>query len=116
MPPAMTRACLCLLLAGTFFGGKPVEAISPASNWSVHVWRSDDGLPNNNVTGLAQTPDGYLWVATVSYPARFDGVQFEGHSLRDFNVPASQKITALLSGQDGLWFGTFHGQVILLNS
>ena len=32
--------------------------------WFARVWQSEDGLPENNVTGLAQTPDGYLWISS----------------------------------------------------
>jgi signal transduction histidine kinase/ligand-binding sensor domain-containing protein len=100
-----------LLSIGSLF------AASPESAWSLRVWRSDDGLPNNNVTGLAQTPDGYLWVATYSTPARFDGVQFEEFFPRDFNAGSNQKITALALGRSGgLWMGALHGAVLFLNS
>src|SRR5271166_2178320 len=43
--------------------GSLAAAAAPTSPWVTHVWESDDGLPNNNVTSLAQTPDGFLWVA-----------------------------------------------------
>ena len=45
--------------------------------WSSRVWQVDDGLPAANVTGIAQTRDGYLWLATQSGLARFDGAHFE---------------------------------------
>lgn len=101
---------MILIFASGVFG------VSTNSAWSLRTWKSDEGLPNNHVTGLAQTPDGYLWVATFSRPARFDGVRFEEYFLRDFNMPANQKITALQLSRDGLWMGTSHGQIIFLNS
>jgi ligand-binding sensor domain-containing protein len=33
-------------------------------------------LPQNTVTGVVQTPDGYLWLSTFDGLARFDGVRF----------------------------------------
>lgn len=49
----------------------------PASRHLVHVWRAEDGLPQNSVTCLAQTPDGYIWVGTRRGGlARFDGIRF----------------------------------------
>ncbi|MCX6892355.1 MAG: triple tyrosine motif-containing protein [Verrucomicrobia bacterium] len=43
----------------------------------ISVWRAEDGLPQNSVTCLAQTPDGYLWVGTRRGGlARFDGLRF----------------------------------------
>jgi signal transduction histidine kinase/ligand-binding sensor domain-containing protein len=46
-------------------------------NWSLRVWRSDEGLPDNIIEGVAQTSDGFLWVATRSGLADFDGVRFQ---------------------------------------
>jgi len=39
-------------------------------------WTTRDGLPQNTVHGVAQTPDGYLWLATSVGLVRFDGVRF----------------------------------------
>jgi signal transduction histidine kinase/ligand-binding sensor domain-containing protein len=48
-----------------------------SADYLIHVWRSEDGLPQNSVNCLAQTPDGYLWVGTRSGGlARFDGIRF----------------------------------------
>ena len=30
------------------------------SRWSVRNWQLDDGLPDNRISGIAQTKDGYL--------------------------------------------------------
>jgi signal transduction histidine kinase/ligand-binding sensor domain-containing protein len=58
----------------------PAQAQSvPAAStdYLIHVWSSEDGLPQNSVNCLAQTPDGYLWVGTRSGGlARFDGTRF----------------------------------------
>src|SRR4051812_13262855 len=53
-----------------------VGADAPASKWSVHVWQRNDGLSSNNISGVAQSSDGYLWVATDNTLARFDGTRF----------------------------------------
>lgn len=46
-------------------------------DYLVHVWQTDDGLPQNWVSSIAQTPDGYLWIGTrYGGLARFDGVRF----------------------------------------
>jgi signal transduction histidine kinase/ligand-binding sensor domain-containing protein len=36
----------------------------------------EDGLPQSIIRGIAQTPDGYLWIATLDGLVRFDGVRF----------------------------------------
>ena len=48
-----------------------------AADYLINVWSSEDGLPQNSVNCLAQTPDGYLWIGTRSGGlARFDGDRF----------------------------------------
>jgi ligand-binding sensor domain-containing protein/signal transduction histidine kinase len=90
-------------------------ADSTNSAWSLRVWASDDGLPNNNVTSLAQTPDGYLWVATPGKLARFDGMQFEVFSPRSIVPQFDRKITTVLQARDGgLWLGMERGPVLCL--
>src|SRR6266550_3808073 len=39
-------------------------------------WRAKDGAPSQ-ITALAQTADGYLWIGSSVGLFRFDGVQFE---------------------------------------
>ena len=43
--------------------------------YSVRHWNTDNGLLSNMVTDLAQTPDGYLWIATTGGLIRFDGTR-----------------------------------------
>ncbi|HXF10193.1 MAG TPA: two-component regulator propeller domain-containing protein, partial [Desulfuromonadaceae bacterium] len=89
---------------------------SGQSEWSLHTWQSDDGLPNNNVTGLAQTPDGYLWIANPSRLARFDGVHFANIPGRDIVVDTRQKFTTLLySRAGGMWLGMDRGTIVYLD-
>lgn len=40
------------------------------------TFTTDNGLPQNGVRGIAQTPDGYLWFTTFDGLVRYDGAQF----------------------------------------
>ncbi|MBS1790230.1 MAG: hypothetical protein JST85_21070 [Acidobacteria bacterium] len=53
-----------------------LKATALAQEYGFDVWTTANGLPQNTVTGLAQTPDGYLWLSTFDGLARFDGVRF----------------------------------------
>src|SRR5437660_1295991 len=44
--------------------------------YRIDRWTTDNGLPQNSVTSLTQTPDGYIWITTNDGLVRFDGVQF----------------------------------------
>ena len=64
-----------------------------SSPWFVRPWQTDDGLPDNNVTGIAQTSEGYLWVATQGGLALFDGVRF-----REVELPTRPNAPVRSSG------------------
>ncbi|HEY9508454.1 MAG TPA: two-component regulator propeller domain-containing protein, partial [Verrucomicrobiae bacterium] len=53
----------------------PAQAAGDA--YSLRVWQAEDGLPENRVVGVVQSPDGFIWVATQSGVVRFDGVRFQ---------------------------------------
>jgi signal transduction histidine kinase/ligand-binding sensor domain-containing protein len=63
-------ATLLLALTAGYFEG------FAAADWLVDAWRVEEGLPDNTVDAIAQTPDGYLWLGTQGGLVRFDGVRF----------------------------------------
>jgi ligand-binding sensor domain-containing protein len=51
-----------------------IALAAPASTigltpYSVRIWQTDDGLPQNSVHAIAQTDDGFLWVGPVRWRA-----------------------------------------------
>lgn len=70
-------------------------------SWKSRAWRSDDGLPNNTVYGIAQTPDHYLWIATANGLARFDGLHFEEFSSTNFIKPPDRGVLAMSGTASG---------------
>lgn len=52
-----------------------------AGDYAVREWHMQDGLPSDQITRINQDGDGYLWVATTSGMARFDGTHFTAHPL-----------------------------------
>ena len=77
------------------------------------IWRTQDGLPENRIRAISQTPDGYLWIGTSGGLARFDGVRFVVYAR--FNTPTltDDNIRALAVAKDGsLWIATDGGGLI----
>ncbi len=67
------------------------------------LWQTDEGMPQNTVLAIAQTRDGYLWVATRAGLDRFDGIRF---TMVDHPELKDHAITALCGTRDGsLWIG-----------
>ena len=75
-------------------------------------WTADSGLPQNIVTAIRQTRDGYLWIATFDGLARFDGVRFTVFNRANSPGIYSNRFTSLFEDTRGdLWMGTEIGAV-----
>ena len=73
-------------------------------------WTTEDGLPQNRITCLQQTRDGYLWIGTWSGLARFDGARFTVFDKFNATELVNDAINALAEDTDGtLWIGTADG-------
>ncbi len=115
MAQRMSRT-LPVLLAGLCALSSQISAATNDSGWSARVWRLDDGLPDNRVTGIVQTPDNYLWLATHSGLARFDGVRFENIALPIPSGRTRPLIRAMLLGRENrLWLALEGGLVVSLS-
>jgi signal transduction histidine kinase/ligand-binding sensor domain-containing protein len=67
-------------------------------------WTVEDGLPQNLIRGIAQTPDGYLWIATLDGLVRFDGVRFTVFNRSNTPGIVSNRFGGMNQGRDGdLW-------------
>lgn len=64
-------------------------------------WTTDDGLPQNGVRAITQTPDGYLWFTTFDGLVRFDGIRFTTFSKGNTKGIINNRFTSLYSDKDG---------------
>lgn len=95
--------------------GSAVVAASEISPWRFRAWQTDEGLPDNSVTGIAQTRDGYLWVATRGGLLRFNGSTFTPSPLLDAPGIVNRVVRVMILDRRGrLWLGMERGQVICL--
>jgi ligand-binding sensor domain-containing protein/signal transduction histidine kinase len=77
---------------------------------SRRAWQTETGLPQNTVHSVAQTPDGYIWVATEEGLARFDGAGFRVFDKQNTPELRSNDVRALLATRGGeLWACTGAG-------
>ena len=101
-----------LLAAALSTSPSPALAVDPPvqiAQYAHTSWTSRDEYPLGAVFAMAQTPDGYLWLASQRGVARFDGEKFtiwqppEGQRLPNFP-------STILAARDGtLWIGTWSG-------
>jgi signal transduction histidine kinase/ligand-binding sensor domain-containing protein len=85
----------------------------PEPNWIVsRTWLREQGLPQNSVTSILQTHDGYIWVGTYNGFARFDGAEFVCFNSDNTPEMSSSRVTSLFEDSDGaLWIGHEGGEV-----
>src|SRR5919199_4331400 len=104
------RMLLPLLLLS---GGVRAYALAPGGNLgqlSRRAWQTETGLPQNTVHSVAQTADGYVWVATEEGLARFDGAGFRVFDKQNTPELRSNDVRALLATRGGeLWACTGAG-------
>ena len=74
---------------------------------TLRAWNKQQGVPDNSVTSVLQTRDGYLWVGTSGGLARFDGVKFTIISPQNWKSNMTVSVTALCEDSSNrLWIGT----------
>ena len=104
-----------LILASTLLASPSTAlALDPSlqiGQYAHTSWTVRDGYSLGAVFAMAQTPDGYLWLAAEFGLFRFDGLKFT-----PWQPPAGQELPdkpySLLVSRDGtLWIGTFAGLV-----
>ena len=85
--------------------------------YNSRVWQAQDGLPQDTIQALAQTPDGYLWIGTSGGLIRFDGTRFVIYTRDNTPVFLDDSVWSLRASRDGtLWVGTEGGGLLRYRS
>lgn len=110
LPVSLRAAAGVLLVVIRPAAAQQTRSLVEPPEFALDQWTTQDGLPQNSVTAIAQTPDGYLWVGTFGGLARFDGTRFRLVERTDSGGRHVDRIRALAVGQDSvLWVGTENG-------
>src|SRR5262245_7148657 len=104
---ARARPGLCVLL---FL----FASTHAAPRYRFDRWTTDNGLPQNTVTTILQTRDGYLWLTTRDGLVRFDGIRFTVFDKGNTKGINSTRFSVLFEDRAGnLWAGTQDGGVTM---
>src|SRR2546426_11343534 len=105
-PNAIRARCLCIPIAVVFIAllcASNVQALDPnktLAQYSRTVWTQAQGLHQETIRAIAQTKDGYLWLATDEGLVRFDGYYFLIFNKANSDLP-DDSMTALAASSDG---------------
>jgi hypothetical protein len=96
---------------------RPADTPNPSLFQLLHTsWTERDGAPPR-ISGIAQAPDGSLWLGSGEGLYHFDGFTFKRVTSIDRGSPAPTEIDSLLGTSNGdLWIGTTLDGVILLRN
>jgi len=110
----MLRGHLLLGFLLLLWAGVPQSNGFPArSQFHITRWTTDQGLPQNTISTLVQTSDGYLWVGTPGGLLRFDGIRFVLFDRSNTPEMENENILSLAEDTGGaLWIGTAGGVLI----
>lgn len=76
---------------------------------AVEHWTTDNGLPLNSVVAICQSPEGYLWIATLDGLVRFDGVRLASFNRSNTVGIGGNRFTGILCGADDTFWAAADG-------
>ncbi|HEV7645061.1 MAG TPA: two-component regulator propeller domain-containing protein [Pyrinomonadaceae bacterium] len=109
IPDSLSALSSYIFRALIFF----VLALDICGQYRLDTWTTDNGLPQNSVTGSTQTPDGYLWFTTNDGLVRFDGNRFKIFNKSNTPQITTNRLSAAYADKSGkLWFQAEDGSVL----
>lgn len=113
--PRLRGPLLRLAVALHLFAGSAAASAAPIdldslAAYSLRTWSKEDGLAAHAASAVAQTRDGYLWIATDEGLVRFDGTRFTLLNKESAPGLRDSRILSLVADRGGtLWIGTERG-------
>jgi signal transduction histidine kinase/ligand-binding sensor domain-containing protein len=99
-------------LVCAFAAGPVDQTVAEPSQYYIHHWLREDGLPQNTVTAVLQTRDGYIWIGSYNGLSCFDGDHFTVFEAGSTPGLASSRVTSLFEDDKGvLWIGHEGGKL-----
>ncbi len=99
----LVRFACCVAIAGH---GGPHNWAQPRTHIHLHRYGYESGMSHRNVFALAQTPEGFVWLATINGLNRYDGYRFRHYEAgRPVGLPAPPYQALASTSAGTLWLG-----------
>ncbi|MBC8166389.1 MAG: hypothetical protein H7Y20_11015, partial [Bryobacteraceae bacterium] len=93
--------CVSRLLVLTFTAASLYAAATLPTQFVINSWDTSSGLPEETISSVMQTRDGYLWLANANGLVRYDGNSFQTYQPRqNLGGAVRQEITKIGPGPD----------------
>ena len=99
------RARLLILLATLADTGAEAAAPQDLKFADVRAWGLAEGLPEESIAGITESPDGYIWLATREGLVRFNGESFRNHAPGQRAGQYDNGLGAVAATDQVLWAG-----------
>lgn len=110
--PVLFHGFVVFLAVPGLAGALQRPAPPDAAPYIVRQWDTRSGLAQNTVNDIAQTTDGYLWLATFGGLARFDGLRFTLFTSKTYpDIGSDRGLSLAVDSAGALWVGTENGLV-----
>jgi signal transduction histidine kinase len=96
--------------------GTAAHASDPERALSQYIrdrWGSERGFPGGQVHAIAQTADGYLWIAAEKGLVRFDGLSFRLFQPSGSTVGTGSTTLGILAAPDGSLWARLRGPALV---
>jgi ligand-binding sensor domain-containing protein/signal transduction histidine kinase len=99
--------------ATTLVIAQSAHPTSGGSRFLRTAWDAEQGFPGGEVSGIAQSADGYLWIGTDRGLIRFDGLTFRQIQQASTGYPPITHVLGLTADRDGVLWVRLQGSRIL---
>jgi len=102
------RSCIAslVLLATLLVVGRAGGAPELNGEFALEVWTTEHGIPQNSITAVMQTREGYIWASTYNGIARFDGARFNVFDSANTKGLPNSRVTSFFQDERGeIWIG-----------
>ncbi|MCF8305236.1 MAG: hypothetical protein K9I71_01945 [Ignavibacteriales bacterium] len=112
--------CLLIFIPSIFIAQPEIlsqlKELKPSESYIFSSWNSSSGLPQNSINKIDQDSKGFFWLATYGGLVRFDGVNFNIYSSKQYPVLGSDRITYLrVDREDKVWISTDLGKLVVFD-
>ena len=113
-PRIYLLATMILSIVCAYANAESPQTHTKPAEFLIKKWTTEDGLPQNTVTSIVQTSDGYIWLGTFGGLARFDGIKFTIFDSTNAPELVSNRILSLFEDRwKRLWIGTETGEIYI---
>ena len=113
---SLLLACLVIIQAAPAANAVSTESFKPVNNdlgFYPVLYDNTNGLPTAETNDIAQTSEGFIWIACYAGLIRYDGNTFQR---LDSTTGISSVACLLVDNQDRLWIGTNDNGLALMEN